>query len=135
MTAEELLAEVESLGVVVTLDHRDLVLRPKSRLTPQLVERLRTHKPELLDLLELRTWPEASRDAVRRFGQSCARLYPFIGREVETPQGRGRLLQVLQERATVVLDVEPDRAKFFIPSEVRPPGVAVASSPTEPEVH
>lgn len=135
MKAEELLAEVEALGVVVTLDPPDLVLRPKSRLTPQLVDQIRAHKPELLDLVELRSWPQASRDAVRRFGQSCARLYPFIGREVQTPLGRGRLLQVFHERATVVLDVEPSRASFFLPSEVRPPGVAVAPGPTELEAH
>lgn len=135
MTPEELLARVEALGVIVTLDREDLVLRPKSRLSPELVEQLRANKPKLLDLVELRTWPKESRDAVRRFGRPYARLYPFLGREVETPQGRGRLLQVFAERVTVVLDTEPSRASFFLPSEVRPPGVAVASPSAEAEVH
>ena len=135
MTAEDLLAEVEALGVVVTLDRRDLVVRPKSRLTPQLVDRLRSHKPELLGLLELRTWPEASREAVRRFGHPSARLYPFLGRTILTPEGPGRLLQVFPERATVVLDAEPSRASFFLPSELRPPDAPGAVAFPDPEAH
>lgn len=135
MTAEELLAQVEALGVVVMLDERDLVLRPRSRLTPELVEQLRAHKSELLDLVELQGWPEESRDAVRRFGCSCARLYPFLGGKILTPEGPGRLLQVVGERVTVVLDTDPDRTRFFLPSEVRPPDGSAALSFTEPRVH
>ena len=135
MRPEELLAEVEALGVVVTLDRQELVLRPKSRLTPELVEQLRAHRVELLEIVELRGWPDASRDAVRSFGHPCARLYPFLGRTIQTPQGPGRLLQVFPERATVVLDREPKRARFFLPSELRPPGVAGDLTSTEPTVH
>ena len=135
MTPEELLAQVEALGVIVTQDRQDLVLRPRSRLSPELVEQLRANKPKLLDLVELRSWPAESRDAVRRFGKPCARLYPYLGREILTPEGPGRLLQVFAERVTVVLDAEPSRASFFLPSEVRPPGVAAGTTSTEPEVH
>jgi len=135
MTANELLARVEALGVVVMLDERDLVLRPRSRLTPELVEQLRAHKAELLDLIELQNWPEESREAVRRFGCSCARLYPFLGREILTAEGSGRLLQVFPERAMVVLDADPNRAHFFLPSELRPPVRPGALSFTEPRVH
>jgi len=135
MTAEELLAQVEALGVVVMLDERDLVLRPRSRLTPELVEQLRAHKSELLDLVELQGWPEESRDAVHRFGCSCARLYPFLGGKILTPEGPGRLLQVFGERVTVVLDTDPDRARFFLPSELRPPDRPGALSFTEPRIH
>ena len=88
-----------------------------------------------MDLVELQSWPEASKDAVHRFGKPCARLYPFLGREVQTPEGPGRLLQVFTERVTVVLDAEPSRASFFLPSEVRPPGVAVGPILAETEVH
>jgi hypothetical protein len=135
MTAEELLAQVEALGVVVMLDEQDLVLRPRSRLTPKLVEQLRAHKSELLDLVELQSWPEESRKAVRRFGCSCARLYPFLGGEILTPEGPGRLLQVFPERAAVVLDSGRDRARFFLPSELRPPDRSGALSFSEPRVH
>lgn len=135
MTAEELLAEVEALGVAVTLDRHELVLRPKSRLTPELVESLRAHKAELLDLVELQSWPEASREAVRLYRAPYARLYPFLGRTIQTPRGPGRLLQVFPERATVVLDDYPERASFFLPSELRPPGVTACLAFPEPKVH
>lgn len=135
MTAEELLAEVEALGVIVTLDREELVLRPRSRLSPELVDRLREHKPELLDLVELRSWPAESQDAVRRFGQPCARLYPFIGRTILTPWGPGRLLQVFSERATVALATTPGRASFFPPSDLRPPGVAATGAFEELRTH
>ncbi len=36
-----------------------------------------------------------------RFGQPHARLFPLIGHEVQTPLGRGKLLQVFSNRVTV----------------------------------
>lgn len=126
MRPEELLQTVEALGVVVTLDRENLVLRPKSLLPPDLVKQLRAHKAELLDLVELQSWPEESRQAVRRFGLPCARLYPFLGRTVLTPAGPGRLVQVFAERATVLLDAHPHRADVFLPSELQPPGAGRA---------
>lgn len=52
MKAKELLAAVEALGVVVTLDRDDLLLQPGSRLSPKLVQELRDHKAELLAVLK-----------------------------------------------------------------------------------
>lgn len=52
MTPAELLATVKALGVGVTLDQQDLVLRPKSKLTPDLVDQLREHKGELVEMLK-----------------------------------------------------------------------------------
>lgn len=124
MKAEELLAQVEALGVVVSLDHEHLRLRPKSRLTPELIEDLRAHKVELLGLVELRQWPEASREAVRRFGVSHARLYPLLQEEVTTPQGRGRLVAVFGDRAVVL---RSGGLFVFLPSEIRPPELAAAA--------
>ena len=37
-----------------------------------------------------RDWPVESLDAVRRFGQPHAKLFPFIGRKVRTPANRDR---------------------------------------------
>lgn len=54
MNAEELLARVEALGVVVSLDRESVLLRPRSRLTPELIEELADHKAELVDLLRAR---------------------------------------------------------------------------------
>lgn len=135
MTAEELLAQVEALGVVVSLDRHELVLRPKSLLTPELVEDLRAHKAELLDLVEIQSWPEVSRDAVRRFHAPYARLYPFLGRTILTPRGPGRLVGVLPEQATVVLETHPERPSVFLLSELGPPGVTGCLAFPEPRAH
>lgn len=135
MTAEELLNEVKALGVAVTLDRHELVLRPKSRLTPEIVEELRAHKAELLDLLDLQNWPEVSREAVRRYRVPQARLYPFLGQTVLTPRGAGRLVGVLPERASVLLDGEPEHPSVFLPSELRPPGVTGCLACPESRVH
>lgn len=120
MTAEELLEQIKKLGVLVTLDCEDLVLRPKSRLTPDLVDQLRAHKAELLDLVELQGWPEASRKAVHEFRVPEARLFPFIGQLVRTPEGQSRLVAVLADRAAVATIAG---LSVFLPSEVRPPGM------------
>lgn len=125
MNAEELLAEIEELGVAVTLERDGVLLRPGSRLTPELIDALRSCKGELRELIELRAWPESSRESVRSFGVPHARLYPFIGRTVATPDGPGTLLQVFSERATVQFDGREDRrVAHFLPSELAPPSVA-----------
>jgi hypothetical protein len=67
-----------------------------------------------------RDWPVESLDAVRRFGQPHAKLFPFIGRKVRTPAGPGTLLQVFSERVTVVLDSELSRCSVFQPGEIEP---------------
>jgi hypothetical protein len=121
VNVEDLLAEVEALGVTVDLDGDVLTFRPGSALPPRLVEELRGHKPELLELVSLRGWPEESRDAVRRHCRPEARLYPLVGHEVETPEGDGRLVAVFPDRAAVTLDYAPDRLVYLLPSEVLPP--------------
>lgn len=54
MTAQQLLADLAELGVSVEADEHHLRLRPKSRVPPGLVERLRANKTELLPLLKRR---------------------------------------------------------------------------------
>ncbi len=61
-----------------------------------------------------------SAEAERKFGQSHAKLFPFIGRKVRTPNGPGTLLQVFADRVTVVLDSERSRCSFFPPGRVEP---------------
>jgi hypothetical protein len=127
VTAEELLDKVEALGVTVTLDRGGVLLRPGSRLTPELIEALRACKDELRALIELRAWPEASREAVRRFGAPHARLYPFLGSTVSTPAGPGTLLQVFSERAAVLFTSDGERRiGYFLPSELAPPSGGTA---------
>ena len=135
MNAEELLAEVEALGVTVHRDGDVLSLRPGSAVPPALVEELRAHKAELLELVDLRGWPEASRECVREFRLPEARLYPFLGNTVATPEGCGRLLEVLPGRAAVELDSEAGRVVFLLPSEVEPPGVAADPDHLSEAVH
>jgi hypothetical protein len=63
-------------------------------------------------------WPPESLEAERRLGHPHARLFPFIGRKVRTPEGPGTLLQVFADRATVLLDSEISRCSFFSPSQI-----------------
>jgi hypothetical protein len=135
MTPSEVLSELQARQVEVVVVGDRLRFRPVTAVPKPLLEALRAQKAEVIDLVELQSWPEPSREAVRRFGHPSARLYPFLGRMILTPEGPGRLLQVFAERATVVLDAEPSRASFFLPSELRPPDAPSAAAFPEPEVH
>ncbi len=135
-SAEAILAELEALSIEVGTDGQVLELvGPRGALRPELEEEIRSRKRDLLELVELQRWPEASREAVRQHGQPWARLYPFLGKSILTPQGAGRLVGVLPERATVVLHGEPARASAFLPSELRPPGVVGSPESTRSRVH
>lgn len=61
-------------------------------------------------------------DYERRFGQSHARLFPWLGRRVQTPDGPGVLIQVFAGRACLDLgDVASDgtrRVRFYAPGEI-----------------
>lgn len=46
------------------------------------------------------------------------RLYPLLGMNVQTPQGRGRLIQAFPGRAAVVLENAPKQVTHFQPAEV-----------------
>lgn len=134
--AEAILAELEALSIQVGTDGQVLELvGPRGALRPELEEEIRSRKRDLLELVELQRWPEASREAVRRHGQRWARLYPFVGKSILTPLGAGRLVGVLPEQATVVLDGEPERVNVFLPVELRPPGVAPCLAFPESKVH
>jgi hypothetical protein len=65
-------------------------------------------------------WPPESLDAERRFGQSHAKLFPFLGRKVRTPEGAGMLVQVFADRVTVLLDTEREKCAWFEPGRVEP---------------
>lgn len=132
MRAEQLLAEIEARGVAVSLDREHLRLRPRSRLTQDLIEDVRAHKMELRGLIELRQWPKASREAVRHHRAAHARLFPFLDEQVRTPRGDGRLVGVFAERAEVRLAAG---VSVFLPSEIWPPGVPVQAEDHFEAVH
>lgn len=73
-------------------------------------------------LPEAPEWPEESLESERRFGHAAARLYPFIGRQVQTPLGSGVLWQAFTERAGVILDAEPGKVTFMPTNQVLPGG-------------
>ena len=135
MNAEDLLAEVEALGVTVDLDGDVLRFRPGSAIPAGLVEVLRAHKPELVELVSLRGWPDASLECVRQFGRPEARLYPFLGKTVATPAGKGRLLQVFHERASVLLERDPRKVVTMLPSELWPLEIAAEAGHPFEAVH
>ena len=121
MTAEEVLSELRARHVELAVVGDRLRFRPATAVPEDLLTELREHKAEVIELVSLRGWPDASRDCVRRFGRPEARLFPFVGKHVATPLGRGRLLQVFPERAAVALDRDSRRLTYLLPSEVRPP--------------
>lgn len=57
---------------------------------------------------------------MRRFGCLHARLYPLMGKKVQTPEGEGTLVQVFGERAAVNLDCDGSRLAVFLPCELGP---------------
>jgi hypothetical protein len=80
------------------------------------------------------TWPSESLEAEYKFGAPSARLFPFIGRKVRTPQGPGVLLQVFRERCAVVLDSEAvQRMQFVKPDEIEPVSWLVGDEDLCPE--
>jgi hypothetical protein len=65
-------------------------------------------------------WLTESLDAERRFAQPHAKLFPFLGRKVRTPEGPGTLLQVFANRVAVLLDSQLTRCSMFHPREIQP---------------
>jgi len=61
---DELLCQVQAAGIHIEVDPPDLIVTPEDLLTPELEERLRQHKSEILRRLEL----EASRNRLESAG-------------------------------------------------------------------
>ena len=96
-------------------------------LTPELQEQLVKNKRTIIRILskdQPGEWPQQCLESQRRFGVCHARLYPLIDKRVMTPQGRGRLLQVLSYQGTgvvrVLLDRKPNPATEFRAKEISP---------------
>ncbi|HUZ93839.1 MAG TPA: hypothetical protein VMU57_02900 [Edaphobacter sp.] len=123
----QILSEIERRGIVVRLDGENLRLAPRRALDPELLKDISDHKTEIMREaarrggVHLRSgWPPESLGSERRFCQPHAKLFPFIGYKVRTPQGPGTLLQAFAERVTVVLDTERSKCAIFLPTEVEP---------------
>jgi hypothetical protein len=115
-----MVSRLENGGGMLILDgDRIKYSVPKgSREAHELLAELRKHREEITELLRRRA--KLSIDAERRFGQPHAKLFPFLGRKVRTPDGPGTLLQVFAERVTVLLDSDLSSCAMFTPEEVAP---------------
>jgi len=124
--AHSILAEITRRGIAVRVDGKTLRLRPRLALDDDLVGRIKEHKAEIIRVVltegsdQALHWPPKSLAAERRFGQSHAKLFPFLGRKVRTPTGPGTLIRVFAERVTVLLDSERDKCSFFRPEQIEP---------------
>jgi hypothetical protein len=87
-----------------------------------LLAELRRRREELAELLRQRASNSttASYEAGGRFGQPHAKLFPYLGRKVRTPEGTGTLIQVFADHVTVVLDSQLSRCSFFGPGQIQP---------------
>jgi hypothetical protein len=64
-------------------------------------------------------WPQECLESEKRMGMRYARLFPLLEREVDTPSGRGVLIQVFAERAAVNIS---GKIIFVLPEKVLPLG-------------
>lgn len=103
MSALAILTELHQRGISVEADGDTLVLKPRRALDHAILTRVREAKPAILKALQ-DTWPPASMEAERRFGQAHAKLFPFIGKRVWTPAGTGELLAAFAEQSEILPD-------------------------------
>jgi len=118
MNVHVLMDSIEAKGIHVRLDGDRIKLSPKSELTPELIDEVRDHKPELLHFLRSE-WPRQCLNAQKRWGNPHSILYPLIGKRISTSTGRGQLLQVLNQVAAVHVEGH-EKVSFVDWREVRP---------------
>ena len=107
MTCDELIAEATAAGLRFELTEAGaVVVKPRDRCTPELVERLRAVKPELIAHLRRERLAEAAADKLRQS--------PELRRAAQMePDGAGRYLVAVAVRmpdgiATATIGVETD---------------------------
>jgi hypothetical protein len=107
MTPAELIAEVAAAGLRLELtDAGAVVVKPRERCTPEIIERLRAVKPELIAHLRRERLAELAADRLRQ--------HPELRRAAQMePDGAGRYLVAVAVRmpdgaATAVLTVATD---------------------------
>lgn len=127
MNPNAILNELTERMVTIWPAEDRLCLRPAENVPPELVAEIRQHKGELLSILSLEGWPPECQEAVRTFRHAHARLFPLLGKRVQTPRGPGQLIDAKRPHAGVVLDQDPGRATYFFWDEIKP-----LSRPVEP---
>jgi hypothetical protein len=117
MTQAELNAAIRRANWIFSRDYRPNSEPPPRNLEP-LPDKIR---PELKGPTERSYEARAAEQMLNseeRFGQSHARLFPFIKKRVWTPSGMGLLLQVFEDRCEILLD--QSRTVHVPPVNVRP---------------
>ena len=87
--AQMILTELHRRGVSVKADGDALILESKEAIDTELLSRVQKHKPEIVRII---------------FGQSHARLFPFLGKQVWTPTGTGTLLSAFADTCEILPD-------------------------------
>lgn len=119
----QIVSRLEQSGGTLVLDGERIrySVPSGSSEVPSLLAELRRRRDEVAELLRHRaSWPPEALESERRFTQPHAKLFPFIGRKVRTPQGPGTLLQVFADRVTVVLDRELSQCSYFALRQIEP---------------
>jgi hypothetical protein len=121
-------------GVKFEFDGMKLRLKAKrGTFTPRLLREIEARKVEIFSQLQalndkrgVKAVEAAENYIVEKSAEAVLdephkKLYPFLGKEVITPKGRGTLWQVFSWKVGVVLDADPDKVFFFKPEEVAIP--------------
>jgi hypothetical protein len=124
----EIVSKLEQTGGILSLngDRIEYAVPRGNREAQELLDELRKHRERVADFLRQRAgesvecYPPESLNRSLRFGQSHAKLFPFLGRKVRTPAGLGMLLQVFADRCTVLLDSDLAQCARFAPGEIEP---------------
>jgi hypothetical protein len=130
MDVPQIVSRLEQAGGELSLngDRIEYAIPRSNQEAQELLAELREHRKTLADFLRQRVhehpqkWPPQSHEAMRRFSQPHARLFPLIGRKVRTPAGPGTLIQVFADRVTVLLEADLNKCTWFAPGEISPAG-------------
>jgi hypothetical protein len=125
MDVLQIVSRLEQAGGELSLngDRIEYAIPRGNQEAQELLAELREHRKTLADFLRRRVHehpqksPPESYEAMPRFGQPHARLFPFIGRKVRTPAGPGTLIQVFADRVTVLLETDLNKCAWFAPRE------------------
>ena len=126
LTLNTLLEDLRAKGVNLRIEEERILVRaPRNIVTQEIRDALTRRRSEILELLTLQAgWPGECLQSEQRFGSWHARLFPLIGKAVDTPQGPGKLFNVLSSsagaRAGVILDITPGRVTLMDARMVKP---------------
>ena len=122
MTASLLLTKLRAEGLQLRVAGEVLFVKPKASITFVQRQAIAESKPQLITLLskEEVDWPVECIKSEQKYGHCAARLYPLIGKVVETPRGVGLLWQVFANRAGVLMDGNRKWLLFITPEDIKP---------------